>query len=87
MKICNNCNTINEVSAVKCISCNMPGQFSLHVVAAEAPKPAEAETIQCINCGSVDAGEGPRCRHCHFPLPNKASVSAMKTVPLNRKVS
>lgn len=71
MKICNNCNTENHDEAHKCIQCQMVDNFSPK--AAEllyAPHHSDEQARQCINCGHPKPGEGPKCMHCQFPLPD-----------------
>ncbi len=68
MKTCNNCGTNNEMAEVKCVGCNMPGNFTLHKVYDDDLPETESQKIQCSNCASFHPGTGINCQHCHFPL-------------------
>ena len=74
MLICKNCFTENADATVRCIQCNMEGNFSY-----KAPEGIQQDLWkgdqtqdQCVNCGSESPGKGTACVHCHFPMvPNK----------------
>ena len=68
MKTCNNCDTTNVDSAVKCVHCNMEGQFTFQGLPI---KKADSETVirHCLNCGTMETGSGAKCMECNFPLP------------------
>ena len=70
MLICKNCFTENVEGTVRCIQCNMEGNF-IHKLPDAPHKPLivrEKPMIQCRNCGSTEPGTGKKCMHCHFPM-------------------
>lgn len=73
MKICNNCSSVNTMDAVKCIHCNMTGNFTVqeHDLPAESTRDEEDPAVQCLNCGTYDVGHGDTCAQCRFPLPQQ----------------
>ncbi len=67
MKICNNCSATNNLTAVKCVTCNMHGNFRPLTEQVEMPSPS-ATDITCMNCGNIHTGEAAHCHHCRFPV-------------------
>ncbi len=71
MKICNNCNGENHVEVIKCIHCQMTNDFRPKGEdLLENAHQSDEQDQQCMNCGHSKPGDGPKCMHCHFPLPN-----------------
>lgn len=72
MLICNNCSRVNDDGALRCVHCNMKGNFSPYEPGERRSDELFKEqqpVIQCRNCGSPSPGDGDRCAHCRFPLP------------------
>ena len=86
MKVCNNCSTTNNLPAVKCIACNMHGNFTLLEGSKEIPAPILNE-VSCMNCGNHHSGAETHCHHCRFPISQGHVRSfSNRTVQLIRKV-
>lgn len=70
MLICKNCFGENPDGTVRCMQCNMAGNFVYKSPSGiERVLKLETNPLHCTNCGSEAPGEESRCMHCHFPMP------------------
>ena len=85
MLICNNCSHVNEDGVVQCTHCHMRGNFTYSNTGERRSDDhfEEAESEQCLNCGSTAAGDGPDCAHCHFPLPQRQATAKHKIITVS----
>ena len=82
MLICRNCFTENADGTIKCIQCNMEGNFEKKVTDGDKREflLVKHNAVQCTNCGSETPGEGSKCFHCNFPLPSTLESIAAKEI-------
>lgn len=78
MLICNNCSTVNEEHTIRCIHCNMQGNFREQIGESRSDESLSTpKSKPCQNCGNHSPGEGSKCVHCHFPIQGKkAKINA-----------
>lgn len=70
MQICKNCHQQNEDNTDTCVHCRMKGRLVPWDGKTNKTKKNVKNLYRtCQNCGTVDPGNGERCTHCHFPLP------------------